>query len=340
MARILSRLLILVACSVFLAVACTSHPASPSPVPTFSIDSYPVLRNLGGERPDAEQRYIGLVKVYAEHHVRDRKGTEGLYLVQGAGTLVTVATSGQQRLYVVTARHVVVPSPFIKTLVLNPDDPKRKKELKFEEISEVSSRVLVGIGVEPSAILLAKTRQGILSDVAFLEIPLEEYSFLKPYLHLFTRLSPPSAEQNMEDLIGGEVRVWGYPAGLSPQSASGCCVVTDIRPAYMILNQALIGGYSGGLVLHSDGKTILGIPVRSDERAQQTIALRWDLVESLLSDPGSLQRVALGESVEITEENIENKQQQTARFVYQEFYSRFVPTPTPESKWWEVWKRW
>lgn len=338
MARALFRLLILVTCPMFLAIACTSRPAFPSPVPSFSADNYPVLRGMSGERPDAEQRYIGLVKVYAEHHVRDRKGTEGSYLVQGAGTLITIVTSGQQRLYVITARHVVVPSPFIKTLVLNHEDPKRKKEIKFDKINEVWSRVLVGIGVEPSAILLAKTREGVLSDIALLEIPIKEYISLKPYLHLFTRLSPPSVEQKIEELVGSEVRVWGYPAGLSPQAASGCCIVTDIRPAYMILNQDLIGGYSGGLVLHSDGKTILGMPVRSDKEAHQTIALRWDTVESLLNDPSSLQRVAPGDFIEILEENAD-REQEAARFTYREFYSPFVPITTPESKWWEFWKR-
>lgn len=343
MVRHLRRLLII--CLWFLIAACTSPSVSPSPVPTFSIDDYPVLRNLGEERPNTEQqKYLGLIKVYAEHSVRDVKGTEGSYLVQGAGTVVILG----ERLYVITARHIVVPSLLIETLVLNRDDPKKKEEIKFDKIQEVGSRVVVGIGVEPSAILLARTERGILSDIALLEIPVEEYSFLKPYLHLSSGLSSPPAEQKLEDLIGKEVRVWGYPAGLSPQATSGCCTVTDVRSDYIILNQALYGGYSGGLVLQSDGRTIIGMPLRSDEGYQQTIALRWDVVESLLSDLGSLQRVTLGESVTITEErptietkegSAQGKPSRTALFTYQELYSRFVPTPTPGSKWWEFWKR-
>lgn len=127
------------------------------------------------------------------------------------------------------------------------------------------------------------------------------------------------------------MEVWGYPAKQSPQVQK--LSVSDVAPDYFVINQALEQGYSGGLVLLSEGnteKTVAGMVIRADKESNQSIILTWSTVNSMLdaaANNTSSTKVALNESA----------QYKDVSFQFAAFHT--LPfTPTISAQWWEVWK--
>lgn len=238
----------------------------------------------------------GIVKVFSEHEMNGvghkGKSVTGDCVVQGAGSVVVL----DGRMFIVTAKHVVVPNTAIKSLV---DKKNEKKKIEFEEIKDIGAKVLVGsLGVVPDAVWLS-----FQYDVAILQIAQkDEQSVLDVY---FRDPSAPIDIGSTSDSIrpGLEVESWGFPARQNPQVEK--VVVASVDNECFVLNRALLRGYSGGLVLRKTGETksIGGVIFRADEQANQTSVLPWDIAARLLQAAqsnklsSSIEKVELGNTV-------------------------------------------
>jgi hypothetical protein len=306
--------------NLFVLAACSSQNVPPTVSPltdiTTSSGNYPAAAILQEvEKP--EDGLLGLVKIFAEHGFEDVEGTRGTYTAQGTGIVVI----REGRWFIVTAKHMIVPNPELKSIILDLEDPD--KEITFGKISNTRSRVIAGYtSVEPSAIWLPIENR---IDVAVLEISEKMASSL-----VYRSLNADRFASNLFT-PGHDVEVWGYPAKQSPQVQR--LTVSDVATDYFVLNQALEQGYSGGLVLLSEvgtEKTIAGMVIRADKESNQSIVLTWSLVNSMLdaaANNTSSQKVAANESVQ-----------------YKDVLLQFAPfhtspfTQTTSTKWWEVWK--
>jgi len=238
----------------------------------------------------------GLVKVFSEHVIKgsDRKGkaVTGDYVVQGAGSVVV----SDGRIFIVTAKHVVLPNTAIKALK---DKKDEKKSIEFEEITEISAKVLVGaLGVTPEALWLSRQ-----NDVAILQIAQKDQ---KSVLDVYSPFAPIEIG-SPSGLVrpGLEVESWGFPARQNPQVEK--VVVASVDSECFVLNRALLRGYSGGLVLIKTGETksIGGVIFRADEQANQTSVLPWSIAARLLQAAQSnklspsIEKVELGNAVKL-----------------------------------------
>lgn len=136
----------------FVLTACSSQNLPPTVSPltdiSTSYENYPAAAILqNAER--MEDSLLGLVKIFVEHGFEDVEGTMGTYTARGTG--IVVVRNG--RWFVVTAKHMIVPNPDLKSIILDPEDPTRK--ITFSKISKIGSSVIVGYtSVEPATIWL------------------------------------------------------------------------------------------------------------------------------------------------------------------------------------------
>jgi len=306
--------------NLFVLAACSSQNVPPTVSPltdiTTSSDNYPAAAVLQ-EAEETEDGLLGLVKIFAEHGFEDVEGTRGTYTAQGTGIVVI----REGRWFIVTAKHMIVPNPELKSIILDLEDPD--KEITFGKISNTRSRVIAGYtSVEPSAIWLPNEDR---IDVAVLEISEKMASSL-----VYRSLNADRFVSN-PFTPGHDVEVWGYPAKQSPQVQK--LTISDVATDYFVLNQALEQGYSGGLVLLSEGgteKTVAGMVIRADKESNQSIVLTWSLVNSMLDAAAnniSSQKVVVNESI----------QYQDVSFQFASVHT-FPFTQTTSTKWWEVWK--
>jgi hypothetical protein len=306
--------------NLFALAACSSQnvPATVSPLTdiTTSSDNYPAAAILQ-KSEKTEDGLLGLVKIFAEHGFEDVEGTRGTYTAQGTGIVVI----REGRWFIVTARHMIVPNPELKSIILDLEDPG--KEVTFGKISNTRSRVIAGYtSIEPSVIWLPV---GDRTDIAVLEISEEMASSL-----VYRSLNADRFVSN-PFTPGHDVEVWGYPAKQFPQVQR--LTISDVATDYFVLNQALEQGYSGGLVLLSEGgteKMVAGMVIRADRESNQSIVLTWSLVNSMLdaaANNTSSQKVAVNESVQYKGVSLHFAPFHTSPF-----------TQTTSTKWWEVWK--
>lgn len=304
--------------NLYVLVACSSQnvnaPPTVSPLTdiTTSSDNYPAAAILQ-EVEETKDGLLGPVKIFAEHSLADVEGTRGTYTAQGTGILII----RDDRWFIVTARHVIVPNPELRSIVLD------QEEITFERINNTRSRIIVGYtSVEPSAIWLPAEDR---IDIAVLEISEKMASSL-----VYRSLNVDGFVSN-PFIPGYDVEVWGYPAKQSPQVQR--LTISDVVTDYFVLNQALEQGYSGGLVLLSEEgmkKTAAGMVIRADRESNQSIALTWSLVDSMLDAAAndiSSQRVAINESI----------QYKDVSFQFASFHT--VPfTQTTSAEWWQFWR--
>lgn len=304
----------------FVLAACSSQNVPPTVSPltdiTTSSDNYPAAAIMQ-QAEKTEDGLLGLVKIFAEHGFEDEEGTKGTYTSQGTGILVI----REGRWFVITAKHMIVPNPDLKSIILDPEDPD--KEITFGNIIKTRSRVIAGYtSVEPSVIWLPVEDR---IDVAVLEISEKMASSL-----VYRSLNADRFVSN-PFTPGHDVEVWGYPAKQSPQVQR--LTISDVATDYFVLNQALEQGYSGGLVLLTEGgteKIVAGMVIRADKDSNQSIVLTWPLVNSLLDAAAnniSSQKVVVNEILQFEDVSFE-------------FVSLHTPpfTQTTSTKWWEVWK--
>lgn len=300
-----TRTLFLHSITIFILAACASEKVSPTPLPPLidivtSPKNYPVLATQAKansspkDSSSPKNSFFGLVKLFVEHGLEDIKGTRGTYAAQGTGSVFT----RNKRWFIVTAKHIVIPNLNLQSIVLDPSKPDKK--ITFEKINKTSASVLIGyLSVEPIAIWLP-TDDNI--DVAVLEFS-EDASASVTSTALSLSVNSNNYLSITTGLLGREIKVWGYPAKQSSQMQKPS--ISDVSPAtgYIVVNQSLEQGYSGGLALLTEGDSekILGMVIRTDQTSQQSIILGWSVVNSILdaaaNNTSVVRKVKLSESV-------------------------------------------
>ena len=309
--------------AVILAACSFNKKQEETPVPTSiyihtSSENYPAA-NQAVSKPVADG-FLGLVKIYVEHGLKDDQGISGTYEAQGTGSII----GANGKYYIVTARHVVIPNPELKSFIPDPQKPDEK--ITFGVIKNLGSRILIGYkGIEPSAIWLPTDDK---LDIALLAVP-------EPMQQNIVYRSLNAAIYNsVSPAPGNDVEAWGYPAKQSPQTQK--LIISDVTPEYFVLNQALLQGYSGGLVLLSNEnpqKTIIGIIIRSDDKLNQSTVLSWEAIRPIfdgaINNSSTVKKIAMQETT----------QYMKASFA---FYSSdsfpFTSSTVSSKKWWQIWK--
>lgn len=284
------------------------------------IRNYPAIANNSTTKNYTDS-YLGLVKIFTEHGFRDNKGKVGSLNARGTGCLVVY----HNRWFVLTARHIIVPNPKTRSIII------KEQRIDFDRIIETGSRIAISnIGIEPLSLWLP-TDENV--DVAVIEIPKEMQRSIV-YRDLGKLDKYNTNKNDFTISLGSDVEVWGYPAKQSPQMKQ--IEISDIiKEGYFVLNQAVEPGYSGGLILlpmKNTQKTIIGMVIRSDVEAEQSIAIAWPVVLSILSSAAN--------QTEFTKKMELNEAQKYigASFTLYEFH-KFPFKVIVSHKWWEFWKK-
>ena len=329
------------ACVITLVVLTSCAQGNPTPrVPEHIIsfvDNYPAAASREiQEVPVGEYVYMGLIKVYAEHGLKDRNGASASYALQATGQVIAVGG----HLYVVTPEHVIVPDPLIKSIKI----PEAKREIRFDAIVQTGARVVIGYtGIAPSAIWLPTTSD--VGEVAILIIPDQEYQNLLPLIKRIPNASINPSWQTDISLRGQKVEMWGLPPEKA-QLTEGA--ISDVLHRYLFLNQPVDKGYSGGAIFlrSSDAvtRTLIGMIARVE--GEQTIALSWEIICRALDAAanGSKEMVKVEPDRAIAYSNFffpsllvpsPGNTLFTFTASLQDFLSLMTPPP---KKWWEFWK--
>jgi len=327
------------ACVITIVVLTSCARSNPTPrVPEHiisSVDNYPAAASREmQEVPVGEYVYMGLIKVYAEHGLKDRNGTSGSYALQATGQVIAV----DGHLYVVTPVHVIVPNPLTESIKL----PEAKREIPFDTIIQTGARVAIGYtGITPSAIWLPATND--VEEVAILVIPDKEYQNLLPLIKRIPNTSINPSWQPDISLLRQKVEMWGLPPEKA-QLKEGA--ISGVSPGYLTINQPVDNGYSGGTIvlLGSDAVTKTVIGMITSVKGEQTFARSWEII-----------RKALDAAVNGSKEMVKVEPNQTIAYGSDFFFASLSPGNTlftftatlqdfstlmtpPPKKWWEFWK--
>lgn len=266
-----------------IALAACSSEAPPTPVPPSLATDFANYKVEAVSPPSLPSGYHGITKVTAEHGFNGDPAAR--FVAQGAGSLIV----DNDRWFVVTARHVVVPNPETKSVA----------ERDLGSIRSLEGRVAIAsLGLQPTAIWFSTT-----ADVAALELRREDRSLLLEVLDR-DRAAPVALSTSGRVQPGATVEAWGFPAKHMPQVQMP--VVSAVRDGFFVLNQALARGFSGGPVLADrvGKRELVGVVTRADDDAQQTSVLDWSTGAQLIKStrqstlPPHLLRVELPGSIE------------------------------------------
>jgi len=260
----------------------TEYPTSP--LYKSEAQNYPSLKQTDfSQLPDG---YQGIIRLFSRHHLsgndKDGEHANAEFVVHGAGSLISF--SG--KLYILTAKHVILPNSRLRKISLNDDDP-----IEFSSISTVSSEVLIGgLGIEPTRIAFSQTE-----DVCVLSV---SDSDRNKVIQTFSRDGQaPINVTNADDTglnPGIYVEAWGFPAQHNPQVEH--VLISAVNVGQLILNKALLRGYSGGPVFtlpkDSSKKDFVGIIIRADDKANQSMVLPRSSISSILVCVRDNQRIA------------------------------------------------
>ncbi len=229
---------------------------------------YPAWNNMSNESIMDKDGYYGLIRVFSRHYLKgnNNKGEQANvdFVVHGAGGLISIGN----RLYVVTAKHVIIPNTEIKKVKLS----EKSDPIEFKNISTIESQILIGgFGVQPKSVMVSENE-----DFCILLLSDQDRNIiLKSYNK--DRYAPLSIinENPIENPSGMTAEVWGFPAQHNPQVER--VLVSASAKKFFSLNKALLRGYSGGPVFilndETKQKEFAGIIIRADEKANQSIVL-------------------------------------------------------------------
>ncbi len=225
---------------------------------------------LADQQQSSKQKdgYQGLIRIFSRHYllgtnIKDKE-SKADYVVHGAGGLF----SFNGKLYVLTAKHVVIPNSQIKEIkISDKGDP-----ITFKNISLIQSEIIIGgLSVQPSTIIVSMNEDFCVMSIDDKDKPL----VLKAYSKDRQAPLPIKTLTNFENISGMKVEVWGFPAQHNPQVERVLVSVSNDK--FISLNKALLRGYSGGPVfLIEQGKPqkdFVGIITRADEKANQSTVL-------------------------------------------------------------------
>ncbi|MBV6451530.1 MAG: hypothetical protein MHPDNHAH_02274 [Anaerolineales bacterium] len=314
-------------CLLVILVSCSSlqQAKSPSSEPLSDIstspENYPAGQQYNANSVQNDG-FKGLVKIFVKHGVQDINGTVGTYIAQGTGTVLI--KNGQW--YVITARHIIVPNPNLKEILLDPNDPQKK--LEFSDLIKTGTIISLGhTAVSPVRIWLPTDTD---LDVAILEVShdLAQSMVFRPFEVQFEPLQLSTIQ------LGFDTECWGYPAKQYPQTKK--LVISDVNKNFLVLNEALEQGYSGGLVVlpvTDGGKLVLAMILRADQASNQSIALAWSDVEIVFNNAvnGNSSTISIAKNETVNYSNVD--------FTYYDFYDfPFFSSAPNLKKWWQFWK--
>jgi len=250
----------------------TEYPISP--LHNSEAHNYPLLKQTNfSQLPDG---YQGIIRLFSRHHLfgndKDGEHTNAEFVVHGAGSLISFNNS----LYILTAKHVILPNSRLRKISLNDDDP-----IEFSSISTVSSEVLIGgLGIEPIQITFSQK-----DDVCILSVSDSDRNKI---IQTFSRDGQAPINFISADDTGLNpgiyVEAWGFPAQHNPQVEH--VLISAVNVGQLILNKALLRGYSGGPVFslpkNSSQKAFVGIIIRADDKANQSMVLPRSSISSIL----------------------------------------------------------
>jgi len=250
----------------------TEYPTSP--LHKSEAHNYTSLKN--NDFSQLSDGYQGIIRLFSRHHLngndKDGEHADAEFVVHGAGSLI----SFKGKLYILTAKHVILPNSKLRSVSLNDDDP-----IEFSSISSISSEVLIGgLGIEPIQIAFSQK-----DDVCVLSVPDSDRNKI---IQTFSRDGQAPISFTSSDDIGLNpgiyVEAWGFPAQHNPQVEH--VLISAVNVGQLILNKALLRGYSGGPVFtlpkDASKKAFVGIIIRADDKANQSMVLPRSSISSIL----------------------------------------------------------
>jgi len=278
--------------ALLLACGCRKHQAQEPVTSARSVthgESYTLIQT--GGVGNVTNGVYGVIKILSEHtligpkpksyldRVIKEEAARASFVVKGAG----VVLFEKGRMFVVTAKHVIVPNAGLRKIQ---DKENTKKTTEFSKVTDLQSRVSIGsLSVSPEVVFLSTS-----SDLAVMSVAARDQ---KAVLDSFFR--DPAAPIDLYTpavvLPGSEVEAWGFPAKYTPQLEKA--FASSVGANDIVVNKCLGRGFSGGIVLVSQPphKLPAGIVVRADEHDNQSIVIPWQQVLETL-------RVASGEKTD------------------------------------------
>lgn len=239
-------------------------------------ENYPALSKISQETVLKDDGYYGLIRIFSRHYLNgmnnERKKWNVDFVVQGAGGIISI----DGNLYVLTARHNVIPNAGIKKIQHSP----KSVPTEIQNISALQSQILIGgFGIQPKTITLNKDE-----DVCILSISDQDRDkILKSYNR--DKYAPIPITNAKENPSGMTAEVWGFPAQHNPQVEH--VLVSAKGEKFLSLNKALLRGYSGGPVFilnnEKNKKVFAGIITRADDQANQSIVLPFALFNHMFN---------------------------------------------------------
>jgi len=266
-------------------------PSTEETALTSAVGRYPALAAVE-PRPGTvstgypESGVLGVVRITTRFRVRGTVDDDSVSLalaINGSG----VVLNHDQRLFVVTARHVVVPAPPSGDIRVKRAPPRSwaskavaflRSEwdtYSFDSIDGASVAVAVGyLAARPERMAFT-----VESDCAILEFSRDQEHLV--YSSYFRNSHAPLPYLGVGLPSSGQVvQVWGFPEDVTPQLEENRVVTGDRKS--ITLNRSLAPGFSGGFLAATPGHSPVGIVTRSDEERGQSLSVPWGEVERLL----------------------------------------------------------
>jgi Trypsin-like peptidase domain len=170
--------------------------------------------------------------------------------------------------YLLTAKHVINPGFSRKTLLKAEGEDE---EIQYDDKKTVLQKVILrsrvsGLSLKPSAIYWEPQ-----IDISYLILESNDITLLN------LRTLQPS---NTNPKILDSVTAWGFPATSNPQLRE--IKIAAVYDDYLVLNDSLDHGFSGGPLLNSNGE-LIGIIIRSEEKQSRALRITNDLLSRLFS---------------------------------------------------------
>jgi hypothetical protein len=289
-----------------------------------NLKNYPAAAEYLKGRSDLQEGFNGIVKIFVEHGFEDATHTTGTYEAEGTGSVFV----NNHHIYIITAKHVIVPSHEIKSIIIDPKDSSKK--INFGKIVLVGSRVSIGKNGNPPSVIWFSADSKL--DVAILEISDSDNQSL--IINPLDASIDPDLLRDPKSVLtpGLDADIWGFPSTQSPQMEK--LNITDINSQFFVLNRALSGGYSGGIVIFSNNnmeKSIAGMVIRSDSQSNQSTSIPWNAIstvfDAVLRKSDTVFSIISNEKVEVD----------GVPYLYSDYYDFPFKTTIPKS-WWEFWK--
>jgi S1-C subfamily serine protease len=170
--------------------------------------------------------------------------------------------------YLVTAKHVINPSPSTNMLLEEMgDDDEVRYDGKKNTLKTVKIRIRIsGLSLRPLSVFWGKQK-----DIAIITLAEKDWNLLK----LETLEFSDSAPKPLMPVIA-----WGFPETPNPQLQE--LKIAAVHKSYLVLNESLGHGFSGGPLVNLESE-LLGLIIRSEEKQSRCLIVNNTLINNLAS---------------------------------------------------------